>query len=67
LRINTLCNKADAARFKIILGHNFTKGDFSPEPFDNMDLSVMPHVLLGWVEQTPTLPRSTGLQMLIYV
>jgi len=41
LRINTLCNKAGAARFKIILGHNFTKGDFSAEPFDDMDLSVM--------------------------
>jgi len=51
LRINTLCNKADAARFKIILGHNFTKGDFSPEPFDNMDLSVMPHVL-AWMGRT---------------
>jgi len=48
LHINTLCNKADAARFKIILGHNFTKGDFSPEPFDDMDLSVMPHVL-AWM------------------
>ena len=48
LRINSLCNKADAARFKIISGHNFSKGDFSPEPFDNMDLSVMPHVL-AWM------------------
>jgi len=68
LRINTLCNKADVARFKIILGHNFTKGDFSPEPFDLIWIYQSCLMCwLGWVDQTPTLPRSTGLQMLIYV
>ena len=51
LRINTLCNKADAARFKIILGNNFRKGDFDAEPFDNMDLSVMPY-MLAWMGRT---------------
>jgi len=51
LRINTLCNKSDAARIKIILGHNFRKGDFDAEPFDNMDLSVMPY-MLAWMGRT---------------
>jgi hypothetical protein len=43
LRVNTLCNKTDAARVKIIMRH--LNGDFSMEPFASMDLPALPHAL----------------------
>ena len=46
LKINTICNSADAARVKIIMNH--LSGDFSMEPFTNMDLAVLP-TALAWM------------------
>lgn len=51
LRVNTLCNKPDAARVKIILRH--LSGDFSMEPFSNMSVATMPHALAWMGKRNP--------------
>ena len=43
LKVNTLCNKFEASRIKIIMRH--LTGDFSMEPFTQMDLSALPTAL----------------------
>lgn len=46
LKINTICNSTEAARVKIVMNH--LGGDFSMEPFTNMDLAVLP-TALAWM------------------
>lgn len=47
LKINTICNSAEAARVKIIMNH--LRGEvFSMEPFTNMDLAMLP-TTLAWM------------------
>ena len=50
LKVNALCNiKSDAARVKIIMRH--LSGDFSMEPFTEMDLAALP-TALAWMGRT---------------
>ena len=49
LKVNALCNKSDAARVKTIMRH--LSGDFSMEPFAEMDLAALP-TALAWMGRT---------------
>ena len=49
MKVNALCNKSDAARVKIIMRH--LSGDFSMEPFAEMDLAALP-TALAWMGRT---------------
>ena len=51
LRVNTLCNKFDAARVKIILRH--LSGDFSMEPFSSMNVATLPYALAWMGKRNP--------------
>ena len=51
LRVNTLCNKSDAARVKIILRH--LTEDFSMEPFASMNVVTMPYAMAWMGKRNP--------------